>query len=107
MNIRSCGDTYINFEHEASDRQTVGGGEGGGHVVGEVAPDVDHVELDGVLAAVVGVLGAPGVVLPPVEVELQHLVLAGQRAAGEATYAVTQDIDVQLLHTRAGLEGSS
>ena len=104
--MMSCGDTYINFEHEASDSQTVGGGKGGGDVIGKVAPDVDHVELDGVLAAVVGVLGAPGVVLAPVEVELQHLVLAAQRAAREATYAVTQDIDVQLLHRRGGLEGS-
>ena len=84
----------------------MGGGKGGGDVIGKVAPDVDHVELDGVLAAIVGVLGAPGVVLAPVEVELQHLVLAAQRAAREATYAVTQDIDVQLLHRRGGLEGS-
>merc|ERR1712079_820862 len=100
----SCGDTYINFEHESSDSQTVGGGKGGGDVIGKVAPDVVHVELDGVLAAIVGVLGAPGVVLAPVEVELQHLVLAGQRAAREATYAVTQDIDVQLSGVAVVLE---
>ena len=37
--------------------------------------------LQGILLAVDGVLRAPGVVPAPVEVELQHLVLAAQGAA--------------------------
>ena len=66
--------TYPNTELESCDSEAISGAESRLEVAVEAALQVDDVHLKGEGRPVVGVLGPLGVVLAPVEVELEDLV---------------------------------
>ena len=74
------------LELEAEHSETILMLQGLGHLLVVNIP-VDHVELDGILVAINGVLGAPDILivlhLPPVEMHLNKLIVDVERAPAQ------------------------
>ena len=89
--------TYPNTELKSCDSEAISGAESRLEVGVEAALHVDDVHLKGEGHPVVGVLGPLGVVLAPVEVELEDLVILGKGSTTEDTLTRARHVDVKLL----------